>query len=77
MEKREVRALETEQAAIQRLNQQTVTIMSQGLAELLATAIYVPPIVVISTLIGAITKSDKWIEVSPQRLNLSLAPLPA
>ena len=46
----------------------------QGLAELLATAIYVPPIVVLSTLIGAITKSDKWVEVSPQRLNLSLAP---
>ena len=46
----------------------------QGLAELLATAIYVPPLVVISTLIGAITKSDKWVEVSPQRLNLSLAP---
>ena len=46
----------------------------QGLAELLATAIYVPPLVVIPTLIGAITKSDKWVEVSPQRLNLSLAP---
>ena len=46
----------------------------QGLAELLATAIYVPPIVVIPTLIGAITKSDKWVEVSPQHLNLSLAP---
>ena len=46
----------------------------QGLAELLATVIIVPPIVVISTLIGAITKSDKWVEVSPQRLNLSLAP---
>ena len=46
----------------------------QGLAELLATAIYVPPIVVIPTLIGAITKSDKWVEVSPQSLNLSLAP---
>lgn len=46
----------------------------QGLAELSATVIYVPPIVVIPTLIGAITKSDKWVEVSPQRLNLSLAP---
>ena len=46
----------------------------QGLAELLATVIYVPPIVIIPTLIGAITKSDKWVEVSPQRLNLSLAP---
>ena len=49
----------------------------QGLAELLATAIYVPPIVVIPTLIGAITKSDKWVEVSPLHLNLSLAPTPA
>ena len=47
----------------------------QGLAELLATAIYVPPIVIIPTLIGAITKSDKWVEVSPKRFNLSLAPL--
>ncbi|MCY3868008.1 MAG: hypothetical protein OXG87_00550, partial [Gemmatimonadetes bacterium] len=30
MEKREVKALETEQAAIQRLNQKTVTVMSRG-----------------------------------------------
>ncbi len=28
----------------------------------------------LSTLIGAATKSDKWVEVSPQRLNLSIAP---
>lgn len=28
----------------------------------------------LSTLIGAATKSDKWVEVSPQRLNLSVAP---
>ncbi len=46
----------------------------QGLAELLATAIYVPPLIVIPTLIGAMKKSDKWVEVSPQRLNLTLAP---
>ncbi len=46
----------------------------QGLAELLATAIYVPPLIVIPTLIGAMKKSDNWVEVSPQRLNLSLAP---
>ncbi len=32
------------------------------------------PICVLSTLIGAATKSDKWVKVSPQRLNLSLAP---
>ena len=28
----------------------------------------------LSTFIGAATKSDKWVEVSPQRLNLSLVP---
>ena len=28
----------------------------------------------LSTLIGAATKSDKWVEVPPKRLNLSLAP---
>ena len=33
-----------------------------------------PPIVVLSTLIGAKIKSEKWVEVSPQRLNLSIAP---
>lgn len=26
------------------------------------------------TILGAISKSDKWVEVSPQRLNLSIAP---
>ena len=46
----------------------------QGLGQAIATAIIVPSIVVISTLIGAIKKSEKWVEVSPQRLNLSLAP---
>ncbi len=35
--------------------------------------IFIGPIC-ICTLIGAITKSDKWVEVPPQRLNLSLAP---
>ena len=28
----------------------------------------------ISTLIAAMIKSDKWVEVPPDRLNLSLAP---
>ena len=28
----------------------------------------------LSTLLGAATKSEKWVEVSPQRLNLSIAP---
>lgn len=31
----------------------------------------------LSTLIGVATKSDKWVEVPPQRLNLSIAPLSA
>ena len=46
----------------------------QGLGQAYATVIVLPSIAVISTLIGAITKSDKWVKVSPQRLNLSLAP---
>ena len=33
-----------------------------------------PYIVILSTFIGAATKSEKWVEVSPQRLNLSIAP---
>ena len=32
------------------------------------------PICLLSTLMGAATKSEKWAEVSPQRLNLSIAP---
>ena len=35
------------------------------------------PLTTLTTLVGAMKKSDKWVEVSPQRLNLSLAPLPA
>ena len=46
----------------------------QGLATAL-TAVYVSlPIFIISTFIGAAIKTDKWVEVSPQRLNLSVAP---
>ena len=45
-----------------------------GLAIFIFGTIAAPSALVISTLIGAITKSDKWVEVSPQRLNLSLAP---
>ena len=30
----------------------------------------------LSTLIGVATKSEKWVEVPPQRLNLSIAPTP-
>ena len=45
-----------------------------GLAVFIFGTIAAPSAFVISTLTGAITKSDKWVEVSPQRLNLSLAP---
>lgn len=45
----------------------------RGLATYI-TALYVSlPIYLLSTLIGAAIKSDKWIEVPPQSLNLSLA----
>ena len=41
------------------------------------TAVYIfPSIVVLSTLMGTIIKSEKWVEVSPQHLNLSIAPTP-
>ena len=43
-----------------------------GLA-LLAPYVLVP-ITTLTTIIGAMTKSDKWLAVSPQRLNLSIAP---
>ena len=36
--------------------------------------VIVPSIVVLATLMGAATKSEKWVEVPPQRLNLSIAP---
>ena len=46
----------------------------QGLATYL-TAIFVSiPICTLSTLIGVAIKTDDWVKVSPQRLNLSLAP---
>ena len=32
------------------------------------------PLVLLGTLGGTLTKSDKWVKVSPQRLNLSIAP---
>ncbi|MDE2831988.1 MAG: hypothetical protein OXN20_17885 [Gemmatimonadota bacterium] len=35
------------------------------------------PIWVLSTIIGATIKTDKWVEVPPQRLNLSVAPTSA
>ena len=36
--------------------------------------IMTPSLLIIPTFIGAMIKSDKWVEVPPQRLNLSLAP---
>ena len=48
----------------------------RGLATFV-TAVYIfPSIVVLSTLMGATIKSEKWVEVPPQRLNLSIAPTP-
>ena len=47
---------------------------TDGLALLYVLGYISIPICVLSTLIGAATKSDKWVEVPPQLLNLSLAP---
>lgn len=49
---------------------------TQGLAELIG-AIGGVSIFFFSTLLGAASKSDKWVEVPPQSLNLSLAPTSA
>ena len=46
---------------------------TQGLAELIG-AIGGVSIFLFSTLLGAASKSDKWLAVSPQSLNLSFAP---
>ena len=46
----------------------------RGLATALTLGVVCTPIIILSTLIGAMTKSDKWVEVPPQSLNLSLAP---
>ena len=46
---------------------------TQGLAELIGTIGGVS-IFFISTLFGAASKSDKWVEVPPERLSLSVAP---
>ena len=48
----------------------------QGLATAVTMVCISLPIVVFSTLIGGGIESDKWVEVSPQRLNLSIAPTP-
>ena len=44
------------------------------LAEGYAVIIMTPVLLIIPTFIGALIKSDKWVEVPPQRLNLSVAP---
>ena len=50
--------------------------LGEGLATVI-TAVYIfPSIVVLSTLIGVATKYEKWVKISPQRLNLSIAPTP-
>ena len=46
----------------------------RGLATGLTLGFICTPIIILSTLIGAMIKSDKWVEVPPDRLNLSLAP---
>ena len=46
----------------------------RGLAFLVYGGTISLPICIVSTLIGAMIKSDKWVEVPPDRLNLSLAP---
>ena len=46
----------------------------RGLATGLTLGFICTPIIILPTLIGAMIKSDKWVEVPPQRLNLSLAP---
>jgi len=47
---------------------------TEGLALLYVLGYISIPICALSTLIGATIKTDKWVEVSPQSLNLSLAP---
>ena len=44
------------------------------LAEGYGVIIMTPVLLIIPTFIGAMIKSDKWVEVPPQRLNLSVAP---
>ena len=48
----------------------------QWLATAYATMFGFPSIFIFCTLIGFMTKSDIWAEVSPQRLNLSISPTP-
>ncbi len=47
-----------------------------GWATAITAAYIFPSIVILSTLMGAATKSENWVEVPPQRLNLSIAPTP-
>ena len=46
----------------------------RGLAFVVYGGVISLPIYIVSTLIGAAIKTDNWVKVSPQRLNLSVAP---
>ena len=48
----------------------------EGFATALAILFGFPSIFISCTLIGFVTKSDRWAEVPPQRLNLSISPTP-
>ncbi len=48
----------------------------RGYATAVVAVYILPPILILSTLIGASIKSEKWVAVPPQRLNLSIAPTP-
>ena len=48
----------------------------RGLATYSTAVVIFPSIVALSTLMGATIKSEKWVEVPPQHLNLSIAATP-
>ena len=48
----------------------------EALAQFLALQIVSLPIFISCTLIGFMIKSDRWVKVPPQRLNLSISPTP-
>ncbi len=84
MRKREIEQAKQDrlQAVIQKLNQKPVTVMVHGQIDSSYT-LHIATLVgysagafvcLLSTLIGATIKSNKWVEVPPDRLNLSIAP---
>ena len=60
----------------QRLSQQNSDSLD-GLVTAIAGRFFGGCVLVLSTLIGAMIKSDKWVEVSPQYFHLTLGPLSA